>query len=60
VIKTELKDGQATQHGYLIPSRPATLYQTLGDWWLYLSWLVAIGYPVSQVLAKNKKRPDSK
>jgi apolipoprotein N-acyltransferase len=60
VIKTELKDGQATQHGYLIPSRPATLYQTLGDWWLYLSWLVAIGYPISQALSKNKKRPDSK
>jgi apolipoprotein N-acyltransferase len=59
-IESELKDGQATAYGWLQTNRRWTLYQTLGDWWLYLSWLVAIGYPVSQVLAKKKKRPDSK
>ncbi len=56
-ITNELKDGQATRYGWLIPSRPATLYQILGDWWLYLCWLVAIGYPITHALAKRKNAP---
>jgi apolipoprotein N-acyltransferase len=56
-IESELKDGQATAYGWLQTNRRWTLYQTLGDWWLYLSWLVAIGYPISQALAKRKLAP---
>ncbi len=56
-IETELKDEQKATYGLLQPHRRWTPYQTLGDWWLYLSWLVAIGYPINQALAKRKLAP---
>lgn len=58
-IETELKDGQQSAYGLLQPHRRWTPYQILGDWWLYLCWLVAIGYPLSEAIAKKKNRPDS-
>lgn len=66
-ITSELKDGQSTAYDYLIPNREETVYRRFGDWWLYLSWLTAIGTPIFWKLRghhgkppKNKKRPDSK
>ncbi len=58
-IASELKDGQDIAYGYLLSTHPNTVYRLLGDWCLYLSWLLALGYPLSEAIAKKKNRPDS-
>lgn len=56
-IASELKDGQDIAYGYLLSTRPNTVYRSLGDWCLYLCWLVAVGYPLNEALkASNRRR----
>lgn len=56
-ITSELKDGQAIHHGYLLPNRQSTVYQKLGDWWLYLSWIIAIASPIFWKLQSRHSKP---